>query len=258
MFNLEKMKSDGGTSSGSTVPSATSVSASAVAASSTVEKCTSVDKGPSLRKRGRRGTSEQLAAASGSTTRVPAKKGKEPVEIEEASEQGYTLCELCKVEDRAGAEKYSPPSALIEQVHDAGRLVQSQHERILALRAVNKELKHGVSQNLIAAAEFRVKELEDANKLRVELESLKSQQRDMEQEVGVLRSSLDGARNDWACLVGDVLSLTEAATLLDAELKAEGSRAVATYKASQEFESGLEKMVTFSYEFGYRVALEQL
>ncbi|RWW37604.1 hypothetical protein BHE74_00057288 [Ensete ventricosum] len=154
-----------------------------------------------------------------------------------------------EVEDRARAEKYFTTimtqlkaakgedplglhfvSALIDRVHDAGRLVWSQHRRIL----------------------------EYANKLRVELESLKSQRRDMEQEVRVLRSSLDGARNDRVRFEGDVLSLPDAAALLKAELKAEGPRAVAAYKASRGFESGLEKMRRVSYEFGYRVALERL
>ncbi|RWV85845.1 hypothetical protein GW17_00052327 [Ensete ventricosum] len=69
---------------------------------STVEKRTSVDVGSSLRKHNRRGTSEQLANALGSTTRVPIEKGKEPVETEEAPERGYTLRKL----DRAGAETY--------------------------------------------------------------------------------------------------------------------------------------------------------
>ncbi|RRT39059.1 hypothetical protein B296_00057603 [Ensete ventricosum] len=148
---------------------------------------------------------------------------------------------------------------LIDRVHDAGRLVRSQHERILAFRAANKELKHGASQDLVTVAELHVKELQEyANKLRVELESLKSQRRDMEQKVGVLRSSLDGAWNDRVRFEGDVLSLPDAAALLKAELKAEGPRAVAAYKASRGFESGLEKMGRVSYEFGYRVALERL
>ncbi|RWW82209.1 hypothetical protein BHE74_00009336 [Ensete ventricosum] len=56
----------------------------------------------------------------------------------------------------------------------------------------------------------------------------------------------------------DVLSLTEAATLLEAELKVKGPKAVAAYKASRGFESGLKKMRRVSYEFGYRVALERL
>ncbi|RWV80038.1 hypothetical protein GW17_00058743 [Ensete ventricosum] len=66
----------------------------------------------------------------------------------------------------------------------------------------------------------------------MELESLKNGRRELEQEVGVLRSNLDGARNDQARLEGDMLSLTEAMALLEAKLKAEGPRVVATYKAS--------------------------
>ncbi|RZS03438.1 hypothetical protein BHM03_00033616 [Ensete ventricosum] len=37
---------------------------------------------------------------------IPSGKGKEPVVIEEAPERGYTLRELCEVEDRVGAERY--------------------------------------------------------------------------------------------------------------------------------------------------------
>ncbi|RZS14677.1 hypothetical protein BHM03_00046437, partial [Ensete ventricosum] len=51
---------------------------------------------------------------------------------------------------------------------------------------------------------------------------------------------------------------TEAMTLLEAELKDEGAKAVVAYKASRGFESGLEKMGWVSYEFGYRVVLERL
>ncbi|RWV83891.1 hypothetical protein BHE74_00024940 [Ensete ventricosum] len=67
----------------------------------------------------------------------------------------------------------------------------------------------------------------------------------LEQEVGVLRSSLDGAWNDRARLEGDVLSLAEVATFLEAELKV-------------DYELGLEKIGRVNYEFGYRVAPEQL
>ncbi|RWW81533.1 hypothetical protein BHE74_00010074 [Ensete ventricosum] len=273
---LEGMKSGGGAGSRSMVPSATNAFVSVVAIGSTVEKHASINEGSSLRKHSRRGTSEQLTSASRSTTMDPIEKGKEPVEIEEAPEWGYTLCELCEVEDRAGVEKYfttimtwlkategedplvprwsaisessqvwieGPLSreylqgalypvlvkqvyecffeelmnradksivwglhfvnALIDRVHDAGRLARSQHERILMLRAANKELKHSANQDLVAATEPRAKELEeDVNKVLSELESLKNQRRELKQEVGVLQSSLDGARNDWAHLKG--------------------------------------------------------
>ncbi|RRT49929.1 hypothetical protein B296_00048788 [Ensete ventricosum] len=127
-------------------------------------------------------------------------------------------------------------SALIDQVHDAGRLVRSQHEKILALRAANKELKASVGQELVATVERRVKELEaKIKRMQTELESLRSQRREFEQK-------------------GNVLSLTKATTFLEAELKAEGQKAVATYKASRVFESGLEKMGRVGFEFGYWVA----
>ncbi|RRT63126.1 hypothetical protein B296_00000879 [Ensete ventricosum] len=104
---------------------------------------------------------------------------------------------------------------------------------------------------------FGAKELEaEIKRMRTELESLRSQRGELEQEVGLLRSNLDGARNDRARLEGDVLSLTEAASLLEVKLKVEGQKAVATYKGSRGFESGLEKMRRVSYEFGYRVVLE--
>ncbi|RZR96277.1 hypothetical protein BHM03_00025260 [Ensete ventricosum] len=61
-----------------------------------------------------------------------------------------------------------------------------------------------------------------------------------------------------ACLEGDVHSLTEATAFHEAELKAEGPKAVAAYKASRGFESGLKKMGRVKYEFGYRVVLERL
>ncbi|RWW82977.1 hypothetical protein BHE74_00008535 [Ensete ventricosum] len=106
------------------------------------------------------------ADASRSTTVVPSGKGKELVPMEEAPEQGYTLRQLCEVEDHVWAERYFATvmmrlkvrwgfhfiTARINRVHDAGRLVRSQHERILALRAANKELKGRVDQDLVTIA----------------------------------------------------------------------------------------------------------
>ncbi|RWW58147.1 hypothetical protein BHE74_00035025 [Ensete ventricosum] len=132
-------------------------------------------------------------------------------------------------------ELYTAPwrsNVLIDRVHDAGRLIQSQHEKILALKAANKELKASVNQELVAAAEQRVKELETKIKrMQAELESHRIQQRELKKEVGFLRST---------------------------ELKVEGHKVVAAYKVTRGFESGLEKMGRVSYKFGYRVALEQL
>ncbi|RRT40549.1 hypothetical protein B296_00046892 [Ensete ventricosum] len=61
---------------------------------------------------------------------------------------------------------------------------------ILTLRAANKELKAGVGQELVAFAELWVKELEgEVENMWTELESLRSQRRELEQDVGVMRSS---------------------------------------------------------------------
>ncbi|RRT48318.1 hypothetical protein B296_00048282 [Ensete ventricosum] len=114
--------------------------------------------------------------------------------------------------------------ALIDRVHIVGRLIRSQHEKILTLRATNEELKLGANQELLTATEHRAKEWKDeVKKSQTELESLRNQWRELEQEVG-----------------------------------AEGSKVVTAYKASRGFELGLEKMGRVNYEFGYRVALEQL
>ncbi|RRT47267.1 hypothetical protein B296_00053845 [Ensete ventricosum] len=251
MFNLDKIKSGVGAGSGSTTPSLASTPATGDVGVSMTEKRPSSRAGAGLRKRLWKMAAEQPANTSGSTARTSANKGKEMVELEEVPEWGYTMRELC--------EGLHFVSALIDRVHDVSRLVRSQHEKILTLRAVNKELKAGVGQDLVAAAEWRAKELEsEIEKMRTKMESLRSQRRELELEVGLLRSSLDAARNDRAHLEGDVLSLTEATTFLEAKLKAEGQKAVATYKASREFESDLEKMGRVSYEFGYRVALERL
>ncbi|RRT69914.1 hypothetical protein B296_00015907 [Ensete ventricosum] len=228
MFNLDKMNSGGGAGSGSTAPSAASTPIAGDAGVSTAKKRPSSGVGAGLMKCLRKVVTEQHAYASGSTARTSVDKSKGIVELEEVPERGYTMWELCEVEDRAGADKYF---AFIMM-----RL--SQHEKILTLRVANKELKVGVDQELVTVAERRAKELDDeVEKMWTELESLRSQRRELEQEVGLLHSSLDGARNDRARLEGDVLSLTKAIAFL---------------------ESSLEKIRRVTYEFEYWVALERL
>ncbi|RRT85542.1 hypothetical protein B296_00004173 [Ensete ventricosum] len=51
-------------------------------------------------------------------------------------------------------------SALVDRVHDAGRMVRLQHERIAVLWTANKELKFGASQEVFTVAEYREKELQ--------------------------------------------------------------------------------------------------
>ncbi|RWW48305.1 hypothetical protein BHE74_00045640 [Ensete ventricosum] len=108
------MNSDDRAGSGSIAPSvivgkpqsATSVPAAGDVGASTTEKPPSFGAVAGLRKRLRKVTVEQPIDASGSIARTSTDKGKEIVELKEVPEQGYTMRELCEVEDRAGADKY--------------------------------------------------------------------------------------------------------------------------------------------------------
>ncbi|RRT54373.1 hypothetical protein B296_00038942 [Ensete ventricosum] len=254
MFNLGKMKSGGGVGSGSTIPSAANAFATVDIGAPMVEKHPSTGEGASLRKRPRRMASKQPTNASGSTARTPAEKGKGVVELEEAPKWGYTIRELCEVEDRAGSDKYFSSIMMRRKCIDSeDPLVPS--NRIIP-NSGSLDYKQGAEAR---ATECWVKELEDeTKKKRSELESLRNQRKELELEARVLDSSLDEVRNDRARLEGEVLSLIEASTFLEVKLKGEGSKVVAAYKASRRFELGLGKMRRVSYEFGYRVALERL
>ncbi|RRT85561.1 hypothetical protein B296_00005215 [Ensete ventricosum] len=197
MFNLGKIKSSGSASSGSTTPSTTSASSTLGFVVITAEKRPDTNEGVNLRKRNKGVAPELLVGVVGSTTKAPAKKGKELVEIEELPERGYSNRNLCEVEDRAGANGYFASimmrlslgeseepltsSALVDRVHDADRLVRYKHKRILALRAANKELKLAADQEVIATVEHQVNELQATmDWLWVELESSKSWRKSLE------------------------------------------------------------------------------
>ncbi|RZR97125.1 hypothetical protein BHM03_00026239 [Ensete ventricosum] len=241
MFNLSKMKSSGGAGSGLAAPSAASVLASRDVGVSMVEKRPSSGVEAGLRKRLQKAAAEQSTDASGSIARSSADKGKGTVEIREAPEQGYIMRELCKVENQARADRYftsimtrlkgiEGEDPLVSRWSTISRSSLFWIEGPLSREYLRRgptprpgEVSASISQELAATAERRAKELEaKMERMRIELESLRSQRRELEQEVRLLRSSLDGARNDRAHLEGDVLSLTEAVALLEAELKTEG------------------------------------
>ncbi|RZR91639.1 hypothetical protein BHM03_00019795 [Ensete ventricosum] len=210
--------------------------------------------GAGLRKRLRKVADEQPVDASGSTARTSIDKGKRIVELEEVPERVYTIRELYEVEDRAGADKY------FTSIMTRLRCVDSE-DRLQVYECSSKELMNRAGKSVV----WQESDKSWSQSLSVKRKSWRTRLRrcelswrELEQEVRILRSSLDGARNDRARLEGDILSLTEATAVLEAELKAEGMKAVATYKASRGFKSGLEKMGMVSYEFGYRVALERL
>ncbi|RZR96985.1 hypothetical protein BHM03_00026111 [Ensete ventricosum] len=233
MFNVRKMKSDSGAGSGSTVSSSASAPATIDVGAPTAKKHPNIEEGAGLRKRLRKAAPEQPVDALRSTARTSAEKGKGIVELKDVPEWGYIIRELCEVEDRARADKYFASIMIqLKSVDNQDPLVT----RWGHLRFANKDLKLSVNQELVTTAEHRVKEWEDeAKKLWTELESLRNQQRELEQE-------------------RDVLSLTEAAAFL----KAEGPKAVTAYKVSRGFELGLKEMGRVSYKFRYRAALERL
>ncbi|RWW53368.1 hypothetical protein BHE74_00040150 [Ensete ventricosum] len=205
-------------------------------------------------------TPEHQVDASGSTRRVPSEKGKEPVAMEEAPKRGYTLRELCEVEDCVGAERYFATVMTRLKVIEGEDPLMPRWSAIAGFSQFwiegplsGEYLRGALHPNLAKQAyECSSEELMNrASKSAVRRRRLK-------EEVGILRSSLDGAQNDRAHLEEDVLSLIEATTLLKAELKGKGAKMVGVYKASRGFESGLEKMGRVSYEFRCRVALERL
>ncbi|RRT51385.1 hypothetical protein B296_00051145, partial [Ensete ventricosum] len=59
-----------------------------------------------LKKRSRVATFGQPVGATGSSAKTLAEKGKEPAEVEEVLECGYSIRELCEVDGRAGADRY--------------------------------------------------------------------------------------------------------------------------------------------------------
>ncbi|RWW15958.1 hypothetical protein GW17_00020181 [Ensete ventricosum] len=220
---------------------------------STVEKRPSSDAEVGLRKCLRKVAAEQLVDTSESTTRTSADKGKGTVELGEVPKRGYTMRELCKIEDRVGADRYfasimmrlkcvkgedplvprrstisgSNPfwtEGLLSEEYLWGALHPTLAKQVY--KCSSKELMNragklavwaSVGQELAATIERRAKELKDEIKrMMTELESLKT------------------------------------------KLKVEGQKAVTAYKGSQGFESDLEKMGRVSYEFGYWVALERL
>ncbi|RRT72195.1 hypothetical protein B296_00010328 [Ensete ventricosum] len=219
MFNLGKMKSGSGVGSGSTAPSSVAM----VVIVPTAGKLPGTDMGASLKKRSKRAAPEEPVDASESTTEVLVGGGREPV----------------------GRRLRKSPSGGSTRVWIEGLLVK-EYLRGALHPTLAKKLYECSSEKLMNRA------------AKSAIWSLKSQRKDLEQEISILHSSLDGARDDRARLEGDVLSLTKAVALLEAELKAEGPKAVAIYNASEGSSRASRRWGQISYEFRYRVALEWL
>ncbi|RRT60836.1 hypothetical protein B296_00022858 [Ensete ventricosum] len=101
------------------------------------------------------------------------------------------LCECHVSGIRATKELFI---ACFRLIGDAGvSTVEKDPSSDMEARLRKRLRKASVGQELAAATELRAKELEaEIERMRIELESLKSQRMKFEQEVGLLRFSLDG------------------------------------------------------------------
>ncbi|RRT78134.1 hypothetical protein B296_00012021 [Ensete ventricosum] len=180
--------------------------------------------------------------------------------MEEAPKPGYTLWELCEVEDRVGAERYF--AAVMTQLKVAeGEDPLMPRWSVIAGSSqfwieglLSREYLHGeyLLVNRASKSVVWVSVISSIPLVFFPSFSLSSL------FLLFAGASLYDCSHRPAQLEGDVLLLTEAAALLEVELKDEGAKVVVAFKASRGFELGLKKMGRVSYEFEYRVALEQL
>ncbi|RZR79429.1 hypothetical protein BHM03_00005153 [Ensete ventricosum] len=109
-------------------------------------------------------------------------------------------------------------------------------KRNSALRAANKDLKSGSGPEAMAAVEHRASELQfEVDRLNVELKTSEQRRKDIEQEINTAHARLQEALDIRAQLEEEVLSLTEAAELLQSKLKAEGTKAQYLDSAIEDF-----------------------
>ncbi|RWW68685.1 hypothetical protein BHE74_00023782 [Ensete ventricosum] len=108
----------------------------------------------------------------------------------------YLMFNLDKMMSDSGASSGSatPSAASAPTAGDAGvSTVEKDPSSDMEARLRKRLRKASVGQELAATTKLRVKELEaEIERMRIELESLKSQRMKFEQEVGLLRFSLDG------------------------------------------------------------------
>ncbi|RRT31157.1 hypothetical protein B296_00059264 [Ensete ventricosum] len=150
--------------------------------------------------------------------------------------------------------------ALVDRVHDAGRLITFMDYRVKQLQEELDALKSRGGPEAVAEVEER------ASRLREELEKIKGGKAE---ELLRCEASEKELQAVWAHLGDAQQLLKEARTrarrmddeLLQAVKDLESARAelpeqaVARYKGSLGFKEGLKRMGRVTYEYGYRVAL---
>ncbi|URD95262.1 hypothetical protein MUK42_32075 [Musa troglodytarum] len=150
-------------------------------------------------------------------------------------------------------------TALLDRVHDSGRLVNGLGERNLELRRQLEEARAGAGPEAVAAAEQRAADMgAEVARLTVELEAASATEADLQK---LLRTSAENRlrmeeASDWP-----PTSARRSRGRQGSPCRAEGSRpekdreAVDAYKKSEGFLLGLDRTGRVSYEYGYKVAL---
>ncbi|RWW23879.1 hypothetical protein GW17_00011859, partial [Ensete ventricosum] len=150
--------------------------------------------------------------------------------------------------------------ALVDRVHDTGRLITFMDYRVKQLQEELDALKSRGGPEAVAEAEER------ASRLREELEKIKGEKVEellrreaSEKELQAIRGHLGDtqqllkeARTRARRMDDELLQAVKDLEHARAELPGE---AVAQYKGSLGFKEGLKRMGRVTYEYGYRVAL---
>lgn len=161
--------------------------------------------------------------------------------------------------------------ALIDRVHDAGRVISCMGDEIIELRNQIEELKVGL------AAEQRAVDLEgEVAQLKLELGGAKRQHGELREKLGGVEQKLAETlcmlkESRWRVrsMEGKLLYISR--NLEAAQVKAKKAeealaeetraalkkdkKAIAEYKESRGFQLGLQRTGQVTYEYGYRVAL---
>ncbi|RWW56293.1 hypothetical protein BHE74_00037007 [Ensete ventricosum] len=108
MFNLVKMKSASGAASRAVPPSAVDIPLAPTMERPTlgVEKRQGASGEEPPKKKCKVAVSKWWGSVASGSTQVQSDKGKRSTEAEEVPNYGYSLWELCEVDDRARADRY--------------------------------------------------------------------------------------------------------------------------------------------------------
>ncbi|RWW35534.1 hypothetical protein BHE74_00059531 [Ensete ventricosum] len=160
----------------------------------------------------------------------------------------------------ARASKQIVLIALLDRVHDSGRLVTHMGNQASLLKAELEKLRSKRNPEQLALARQRVDELEADNaKMKSELDESRGRLDEADKELNKLREGLVESQRqlkeqkaDHRKADDELLKLMRENESLKAELS---GKSISNYKQSIGFGWGLRRIGQVSYKYGYRVAL---